>query len=235
MPSTVNLFSTVMWTLPHVRSQPLQIAGQEPALGNANLIMQTVCGPPFKWPWNREALTFTCTPGTQDYTEPVIDFGFLESASLIDPTTNKPKELTIQLDLELDAQSERPSYVSHQIDDGLGNHTFRLSPSPDQAYLVVLTQQKKPPPLTSLGSLWTPVPDELAYIINHGFLSLSMLLTNDERFQVFNQRFMAHLLGRQGGLSEMERNIFIGNWMTITGMMQTGQLNTQQRIAARQT
>lgn len=234
MPSTVNLFQTLMWTLPHVRYQPLLIAGQEPALGHANLVLQTVCGPPFKWPWNRAPISFLATPEIQDYIVPVVDFGFLESGSVIDPDTSKPKEITVQLDLELDAQTERPAYVSHMLDDGMGNHTFRLSPSPDKAYLVVLTHQKKPPLMTSLGSLWAPIPDELAYVVNHGFLSLAMLINNDPRFQIVNQRFTAHLLGRQTGLDEMERNIFLANWMQINSMLQSSQMKTQQGIAARQ-
>ena len=34
----------------------------EPAKTSANLIMQTILGPPFKWWWNNEELTFTCNP-----------------------------------------------------------------------------------------------------------------------------------------------------------------------------
>lgn len=234
MPSTINLFQTLMWTLPHVRYQPLQISGQEPALGHANLVLQTILGPPFKWPWNRAPIYFTCSPGVQDYSVSLADFGFLESGSLIDPSTSRPKELAVQVDLEMDAQSERPAYVSQQLDDGLGNYTFRLSPSPDQAYPVVLTYQKKPQLMTSLGSLWAPVPDELGYVVNHGFLALAALINNDPRFQIFSQRFAAHLLGRQTGLDEMERNIFLANWMQINTMLQSSQMKTQQGIAARQ-
>jgi hypothetical protein len=232
---TTNLQATVIWTSPHVRYQPLQLGGNEPALTYGNLILQTVCGPPFKWPWNRGTATFSCTPQIQDYTQYLKTFGYLTSGSLIDLTSKKPKELTIRASLELDGQQERPAYVSHEIDDGADNMTFRVSPSPDQGYPVTLTYQNKPALMTSLASLWAPIPDELAYVVNYGYLALALLMTNDERFQVFNQRFMAHLLGRAGGLSEMERNIFVGNWMTLTGMMQGSQLTTQQAIASRQT
>jgi hypothetical protein len=34
----------------------------EPALSNANMIMQTILGPPFAWWWNAEDLPFTCNP-----------------------------------------------------------------------------------------------------------------------------------------------------------------------------
>jgi hypothetical protein len=85
-----------------------------------------------------------------------------------------------------------------------------------------------------MASFWYPIPDELGYVFNHGFLSLALLINGDSRFQVFNQRFMAHLLGRQGGLDATERNIFLNNWLGVTSQLQTSQLNTQQRIAARQ-
>ncbi len=39
----------------------------EPALTGANLIMQTVLGPPFEWYWNRVVTGLICTPGQQDY------------------------------------------------------------------------------------------------------------------------------------------------------------------------
>lgn len=34
----------------------------EPAKTSANLVMQAILSPPFKWTWNNEELTFTCTP-----------------------------------------------------------------------------------------------------------------------------------------------------------------------------
>lgn len=34
----------------------------EPAKTSANLVMQTILGPPFKWWWNNEEWTFTCSP-----------------------------------------------------------------------------------------------------------------------------------------------------------------------------
>jgi hypothetical protein len=234
MSSTINLQSTVNWTLPHVRYQPVQIAGDEPALSYANIVVETMLGPPFKWPWNRATATFTTIAGVQDYKQQLLTFGFLESAALVDVNTGRPKELSVKLGLELDAQAERPAYIAQQLADSQGNITFRLSPSPDQEYPVTVTFQQKPWLFTSMASFWYPIPDELGYVFNHGFLSLALLINGDSRFQVFNQRFMAHLLGRQGGLDETERNIFLNNWLGVTSQLQTSQLNTQQRIAARQ-
>ncbi|MGH7749370.1 MAG: hypothetical protein ACREQ5_32075, partial [Candidatus Dormibacteria bacterium] len=39
----------------------------EPAKSSANLVMQTILGPPFTWWWNNEEVTFTCTPTAQTF------------------------------------------------------------------------------------------------------------------------------------------------------------------------
>jgi len=231
---TRNLTASIKWALPMLRYQPMDISDGEPALSNANIIVQTVLGPPFRWPWNRAMYSFLCVAGVQDYVVSAPKFGFLESAALVEPDTLKPRQISVKMELELDAQFERPAYVATQIDDGQGNITFRLSPCPDKAYAITLTSQCKPRLLTSLASLWAPIPDEMAYVYDTGFLSLSQLLTNDPRFQIFSQRFAAHLIGRQGGLDETEKNIFLQSWLQTTSMLQTSQLSTQQRVAARQ-
>jgi hypothetical protein len=234
MASTRNLQASVNWVLPHLRFQPFNISAQQPALDSANLILQTILGPPFIWPWNRFTITFTATANVQDYPVPAPTFGFLEGGACIDPSTNKPMEMSVKSRLEADSQSERPSYVAAQVDDNAGTITFRLMPAPDRGYPIVLTAQRKAPIMTSLACFWQPIPDELAYVYDHGLLSMGSLLTSDPRFQIYGQRFVAHLLGRQTGLSEMERNIFLANWLQVTNMLQTSQMKTQQGIAARQ-
>ena len=234
MASWRNLQASVSWVLPHLRYQPFSISNMQPALDSGNVILQTMLGPPFKWPWNRAAIGFTAQATVQDYKQAVGKFGFLESGVVIDPATSKPTEISIKNSLELDAEGARPAYVSPQLDDNAGNITFRLLPCPNVAYPVSLTMQQKAPIMTSLASTWWPIPDELSYIYDHGMLSLGSLLNNDPRFQVFNQRFVAHLLGRQGGLSDTERNIFLQNWLQVTSMMQASQLKTQQSVASRQ-
>lgn len=38
----------------------------EPAKTSANLVLQTILGPPFHWWWNAEELTFTCNPNSSN-------------------------------------------------------------------------------------------------------------------------------------------------------------------------
>lgn len=54
----------------------------EPALSAANMTLQTIVGPPFKWEWNRATTTFLTTQGIQDYNAALPLFGYIETASL---------------------------------------------------------------------------------------------------------------------------------------------------------
>lgn len=39
-----------------------------PFLGSANMVLQRILEPPFRWPWNRNSITFTLSTGVTDYT-----------------------------------------------------------------------------------------------------------------------------------------------------------------------
>ena len=53
----------------------------EPAITSANIILQTIIGPPFRWNWNRGSVVVNATAGTQDYITSAASFGFIEKAS----------------------------------------------------------------------------------------------------------------------------------------------------------
>lgn len=232
MGSNVNIQQTVTWTSPYVHYQPLSIGGLDPAITNANLVKQTMLGAPFTWPWNRaESPGIACSIGTQDYPQALPDFGFIEKAWItIDGDT---KELTNQRTLSKDDTKGRPQYISAQNDDGAGNITFRLMPRPSKACILNVCYQKKSNPIVSLGSRWTPIPDELGYIYQFGFLALGLMVTGDVRFPIFNDRFIAHLLGAQDGLDEMQRNLFLGTWLDVMRTVQRSQTQLQQGTASR--
>lgn len=61
--STIKISDTMEWTkrLTFGRNSGLGNA-LEPALSNANIVLQTILGPPFSWWWNNEDLVFTCSP-----------------------------------------------------------------------------------------------------------------------------------------------------------------------------
>ena len=232
MPSTVTIQSTVNWAKPFLEQQPVLINGMEPALGSANLVLQTMLGPPFCWPWNRGILTFSS--GLQDSQQAMTDFGFLEEGTVQASGGGKPWALAVKQSLHVDASAARPQWCAPYMDDGVGNITFRLMPSPDQTYQVTLPYQKRAPVLMSLGTSWAPVPDEKSYICQWGFLALMSLIGNDARFGEYNQKFTTTLLSAQGGLSDMERNIFLGNWLRAQSQAQATQLATAERYRARE-
>jgi hypothetical protein len=234
MPATLNLQQTILWTGPFVRYQPLIIGGNEPSMSNANLIKQTVLGAPFCWPWNRaESAPIVCVAGTQDYVAALPTFGFIEKAWVQDPDTQEIKEIEVATALSKDSTKGRPDKISVQIDDGAGNITFRVLPAPNKAYILTVLFQQKPILMSSMANRWNPIPDELSYIYQYGFLALSMMITGDSRFPIFNDRFVAHLLGAQDGLDEMQKNIFIANWTEYTKQVLRAQIQPQQGTQSR--
>jgi hypothetical protein len=82
MAATVTLDQTINWVRPYLNWANLSIgAAGEPAISSANLILQTLVGPPFKWPWNRGTAKFQTIQGVQDYTMNITQFGYMEAVS----------------------------------------------------------------------------------------------------------------------------------------------------------
>ena len=233
MASTIKIQQTVTWEASFIEQQPVLINGEEPALSSAQLVLQTILGPPFAWPWNRGILNYTT--GQQDYTFAGLRaFGFLEGGSVQPESSGKPFALAVKHFLELDSSGARPSHASAYVDDGMGNITFRLMPAPDQTYIVTLPYQKKAPLIYSLAQTWAPVPDEQHYICQWGHLALMSLIGNDARFNEYNAKFVTTLLSAQGGLTELERNLFLGNWLRAAMQLQSSQLSVSERYKARE-
>ena len=83
MSATIQLNDTINWIKSFLNWANLSIGTNlEPALSSANLVLQTIVGPPFVWPWNRATATFNTIQGVQDYTMNITNFGFMEAASL---------------------------------------------------------------------------------------------------------------------------------------------------------
>lgn len=159
-------------------------------------------------------------------------FSWIENVSVQDTIqgTLSWMQMSTKIDLALDSASGRPRYISAQIDDGLGNITFRLMSVPDKAYPVSITIQQKPQLFTKTGQTWAPIPDEYSHIYNWGFLSMMWLFADDPRFQVANGKFIAGLLASHGGLTETQLNIFLNNWEATTGQPVSKQIRQQQAI-----
>lgn len=171
---------------------------------------------------------------TQDYTIPAPGFSHIEHASVLDLDSSgnplKWMELTVKNNLSLESSQNRPEFLSPHVEDGAGNVTFRVFSSPDKKYPVAVHAQLTAPQVTSINQTWAPLPDFLQYIYDWGFLALMWQFADDPRAVYANNQFKAALLGRQEGLTEEQKNIFLNNWEYL----QSGYaMKEQQGIAAR--
>jgi hypothetical protein len=178
--------------------------------------------------------TGTLTNGTtQDYTIAAPTFSHIEHASVLDVTRTPSNwiELKVQNNLALDSRNARPTFVGPHVEDGNGNVTFRVMPSPNAAYPVSVHVQLAAPLITSINQTWSPMPDFMQYIYSWGFLALIWAFADDVRFPIANSKFTAGLLARAEGLTQEERDIFLANWNNI---IPQNQATRQQGIQARQ-
>ena len=68
MAATLSLANTVAWSKSFIANlDPSVVTGNEPAVTSANLVKQTILGPPFIWRWNRVNTGFVAASGIQDY------------------------------------------------------------------------------------------------------------------------------------------------------------------------
>jgi hypothetical protein len=171
--------------------------------------------------------------GSQTYS-----FGWIETASVNVPLVNSNgtiwKEIETKNCLGVDSVAARPHDIAPQFIDANGNITFRLMPSPDQAYQVSIAVQQRPALFTGVNQTWGNIPDSYSHLYNWGFLSLMFMFADDQRFQFANQKFIAHILSTNQGLSETERNIWLNNWQAVTGQQVMLPTTIQQGYAGRQ-
>ena len=238
MSTTRNIMASALFSMPFLNYQPVNVSNGEPAITAANLTKQTMLGPPFKWPWNRSSFHVDLPTGAalwgQDYLFQLPDFHFVEKVWLTNPDDGKVTELTnIAQSLAAESIVKRPSSAAMNWQDDDGNVTLRLNAIPDLAYAVDGFYQRAPVLMSSLANTWSPIPDYLSYIYDWGFLGFVSLLTKDARAPIFLGKFASHLLGAQDGLTAMQRNIFLGNWLEVLGAPQREQLSTQQGTQSR--
>lgn len=305
--STVKITDTMEWAKRMSWNRNSGIGNAlQPALDNANMVMQTILAPPFGWWWNQQQLSFTCATGpatstitnvaitskivtlntvnswvedqqvlvsgvttatqlngqvltilagvtptqatalinlpdyvsaadtgtltnitTQDYPVLIPNYSHIIHASVLDisRTPTKPWEVAIKDNLSLDSNVGRPQFISTNSEDPAGNVTFRVMPAPNLNYPLSLNVALTAPAITSLNQTWAPIPDYMRNVYNWGFLSLTWAFADDPRFQIANSKFIAAILSRAQGISDLDRNIFLNNWDGVTA---------QERAAAQQ-
>jgi len=239
MASTITLQNTINFTAGFLFNQPLALgAANEPAITIANVVKQAILGPPFSWRWNRTIqASFNLTTGVQDYPKAYGTFGFLEKAWLSWAGGATVKEIAevVELLAAESVQGRPDQQIAAQLDDNAGNITFRVKPAPDAAatYALTIVQQNKATLFSALSGNWGPIPDEMSYLYQYGFLGLALAFKKDPRSQIYDARFVAHLPGAQSGLSEMQKNIFLDKWLATGLQIQTTAQRMQQGVQGR--
>jgi hypothetical protein len=82
---------------------------------------------------------------------------------------------------------------------------------------------------------WAPVPDQYSDVYNNLFLSEAFAMVDDPRAQLYRQRGVAAFLSKASGLTEMQRNAFVQQWLareverqSVLGTVQLGHAGRAQ-------
>jgi hypothetical protein len=247
MASTITIQQTITnFVLPFIVQRPfIGVGGAtlDPGLTAANYLMQSIMQPPFRWEWNRLVISaaITTVAGQSDYPTSIPTFGWLENATLVNPSpaANTPPNFQLELCqiLSKDGQQNRPQKLALLTDNGTGTITFRLFPVPDAVYTVDLDIQNAPLLATTLSApatTWAPIPDKLAFLYERGMIAIAQSMYNQQLGLSNLEIFFRQLVGAAAGLSEMERAIFLEDELRPIRMRQNELQAAQQGKQARQ-
>jgi len=219
--ATIQLERTIQRSSQYARLEPLVFAANtynDPAFSNADWVMQTILAPPFAWRWNRtskgtpSAPAFTTVIGQSDYSVSLPTFGWLEKATLYDPDSGYAAfELQVELLKAAETLANQPQRIATQLDDGQGNITFRLFGTPDKVYNICLEFQNAAQLFTDTTQTWRPIPDYLSFVYNEGFDFRTFSYLGDPRAQTSGQLFFQSLAQMSEGLSESQKNLWLGD------------------------
>lgn len=223
---------------------PTVYTGSEPALTTANTIVSLIENAPLTWPWNRNTNSAqTLSIGTQDYTVAIADFAFLEKCTLSIsggasiPTLVEMENVLNTKPLAKTSQSGRPNSVAVQNYIPGTSVTFRFSPNPDQAYVATFIYQKAPFQFTATSQDWftnAGIPYSFIDVFNPLFLSEMFQYSDDPgRAVQYRQRGMAALLAKADGLTQMQKNEFLGLYLESDLQTIVAQMKAQQAQQAR--
>jgi hypothetical protein len=211
MASTLTVKDGILFCSPYIKQQRFNVNNMQPALGAAQVVVNTMLGAPFSWRQNRATFSIPISSGGgTDYSFSVPNLGHIETQWLTDGS-GKIHALNGAVSLARTGTQRLPTEVAPQYDDNQGNITFRFNAVPDVAYTALFDYQQKPPLLTGFAQPWG-LPDEFAHIFFTGLLAWAAILVNDARFPIWNQQFVGNLLGAQQGLDEQAKIIFMGQW-----------------------
>jgi hypothetical protein len=232
-----TLLDTINYIVPFCRYQAANIGtSSQPIIGIANIVRNIILAAPFTWRWNRASLNLTgpVIQGSQDYTQAIANFGFLEKATVTGldnngaTTTWELKDMKNNEALASSLTQARPMSISVFNDDGSGNYVFRLSGVPDQAYTLNIIYQKASVQFAATTDQWSPIPDSYSDVYNNLCMGYYMDSCQDGRAPQYISRGIAGLLARAQGLTATDKALFAASYMNFNAQMMLDQLRTQQ-------
>jgi hypothetical protein len=121
-------------------------------------------------------------------------------------------------------------FVTHTVNNG----TFTIV-SCNATTLVVANAAgvSETNPAYAINASWYPIPDSYNDIYNWLFLSEALSVMDDPRSQLYRQRGIAAFLAKSSGLTEMQKNVFIQQWLNYNRETQAVTLQLQQAHQAR--
>jgi hypothetical protein len=232
----LTLQNTIDASAAFVQGAPLSAwTNSNPATTIASQVKVTILQAPFTWNFNRNQLSLSVTSGTQDYTQLVTDFGFVEKGSISDATTYwEIKDVKNNEPLAVSTTQARPMTLAVQTQIPGTSATFRFSAIPDASYTANIIYQKSPVLFASLTDTWSPLPDSfVVQIANTLCLAEFLNAVDDPRAFAFRQRGVAMLLARSEGLSEMDKAVFADSYIRYGIGATVSNLKAQQATQAR--
>lgn len=209
--------------------------GSEPAMTCANMILDTILGPPFKWSFNRANSTLSLTlAGGQDYSATLTDFGFLERATVATASkTFEIKDVYNNIARPVAVDVARPNAIYVQSSVAGTSQVFSFLSAPDQSYTATVIYQKLPVHMTALNSVWSGIPDQYSNIYNSLFLSeMFALAFQEQRAAYYRQRGVMSLLALAEGLTDADKSQFLEQYLMRDAQSLRRQMRTQQGVQA---
>ena len=166
------------------------------------------------------------------YFQPIQPLGWVEKAVIID--ANKVShEMGIRLNLGQESVQNQPFDLAPLLDSGTGIYTFRIIPAPEQPYTVILTNQNAAPNFTTLGGLWSPIPDYLSYLYNQGIIAKTFEYMSKDSFLAEEQLFLRQVIAANSGLTDSQVDIFLSDKIITARQGQSELGEAQQSRQAR--
>lgn len=209
MASTLTLASVSAWAQTFTKLIPIVGVGgneEEPALSICNNVIQRILARPYNWKWNSVVAPpfFTdTTQNTVDYPHSIPDIGWLENAIRTDPNSQSQPlpvwPITVVRDLQALSDLGNPEKVANVLPNDTGG-VFRLWPVPiySKQWQITVTYQRKAPIKDSLSQTWSPIPDELGYVVRQGFLAEAYKHADDPRFKEEDDKFKEYIADALG-------------------------------------